>query len=136
MSRITRLLRPQTRASNWKAAIPALGLAAMSIGLFAHAAPATPVKPDTAALADFSSCARPEYPKESIAKQQVGTVSLNFLVDVDGRVKQAKVEQSSGHPALDDAARVALQACRFYPARTAGLPVESWTKVQYVWSLK
>lgn len=136
MSRITRLLRPETRVSNWKAAIPALGLAAMSIGLFAHAAPAAPVKPDTEALADFNSCPRPKYPEESIKKHQTGTVSLSFLVGVDGRVKDAKVTGSAGYPALDEAARSALTTCRFYPARVGGKPVEAWTKVRYVWSLQ
>ncbi|MBQ5947254.1 M56 family metallopeptidase [Massilia sp. ST3] len=136
MSRITRLLRPESRGSNWKAAIPALGLAVMSIGLFAHAAPAKPAKPDTEALVDFQSCPKPQYPKESIAKSQTGTVSLNFLIGVDGRVKDSKVIQSAGYPALDEAARSALAVCRFYPARTAGLPVEAWAKVQYVWSLQ
>lgn len=135
MSRITRLLRPETRVSNWKAAIPALALAAMSIGAFAHAAPATPKKPDTHALLDFASCAKPVYPKDSLAQKQVGTVELDFLVAADGKAKEAKVAVSSGHPALDEAARSAISLCRFYPARTAGHPVESWAKVKYVWSL-
>ena len=136
MSRITRLLRPQTRVSNWKAAIPALGLAAMSIGLFAHAAPAAPVQPDTEAIADFQSCARPQYPAESLKNKREGTVSLSFLVGADGTVRDAKVIGSAGDPALDEAARSALVSCRFHAARIGGKPVEAWTKVQYVWSLK
>ena len=136
MSRITRLLRPETRVSNWKAAIPALGLAAMSIGLFAHAAPAAPVEPDTMALLDFQSCAKPQYPADSLKNKREGTVSLSFLVGVDGTVKDVKVVGSAGDPALDEAARSALAACRFYAARVGGKPVEAWTKVQYVWSLK
>jgi len=135
MSRITRLLRPESRVSNWKAAIPALALAVMSIGAFAHAAPATPKKPDTYALLDFASCAKPVYPKESLAQKHVGTVELELLVTVDGKSKEARIAQTSGHPALDEAARSAISLCRFYPARTAGHPVESWAKVKYVWSL-
>ena len=137
MSRIKRLIRPDTQALNWKAAIPVLGLAAMCTAVFAHAAPtAEPVEPDTMALADFKSCQRPVYPAESITQKQTGTVSLDFLVDINGKIKESKITKSSGHRALDDSARMALEQCSFKPATAKGKPVEAWTKVQYVWSLQ
>lgn len=137
MSRIKRLIRPDTQALNWKAAIPVLGLAAMSVAVFAHAAPgAMPAKPDTEAIANFNSCERPKYPAESIQKHHTGTVSLGFLVATDGTVKQSKLMHSSGHVALDEAAHSALVKCRFKPATTKGKPVESWAAVQYVWTLQ
>ena len=137
MSRIKRLIRPDTQALNWKAAIPVLGLAAMCTAVFAHAAP-TPktVEPDIMAVADFNSCKRPEYPAESIKLSQTGTVTLGFLIDTKGKVKETKLAKSSGHPALDDSARTALEKCSFKPATAKGKPVEAWTKVQYVWTLK
>ncbi|OON62567.1 peptidase M56 [Massilia sp. KIM] len=136
MSRIKRLLRPDAKASNWKAAIPALGLAAMSVAVFAQAAPAAPSKADTTAIADFASCAKPHYPEQELKQNHEGTVTMQFRVGVDGRVKESKLSQSSGYPALDEAALTALVKCRFYPARTAGQPVEDWTQVKYVWVSK
>ncbi|MCC2974041.1 TonB family protein [Massilia sp. IC2-476] len=135
MSRITRLVRPDTQALNWKAAIPVLGLVIGAASL-AHAAPAKQVKADTAAVADFSSCKRPNYPAESIKQNHTGTVSLGFLVAKDGTVKESKVTQSSGHVALDEAAHTALAKCTFKPATAKGKPVEEWTAVKYVWTLE
>lgn len=137
MSRIKRLLRPDTQALNWKAAIPVLGLAAMCSAVFAHAAPsARPAEPDQAAVADFKSCKRPVYPAESIKLSQTGTVTLGFLIAKNGKVKETELTKSSGHPLLDESARTALAKCTFKPARTKGKPVEAWTKVQYVWTLE
>lgn len=137
MSRIKRLIRPDTQALNWKAAIPVLGLAAMSAAVFAHAAPATQAaEPEKPAIANFESCKRPEYPADSIKQQHTGTVSLGFLVGKSGQVKDSKVTKSSGHVALDEAAHTALTKCRFKPATTKGKPVEAWTAVQYVWTLE
>ena len=137
MSRIKRLVRPDVQVLNWKAAIPVLGLAALSVTAFAHAAPAAATKaPDTSAVADFTSCKRPDYPAESIKQQHTGTVTLGFLVAKNGGVKESKVTRSSGHALLDDAAQSALVKCKFKPATTKGKPVEAWTAVQYVWTLE
>lgn len=137
MSRIKRLVRPDTQALNWKAAIPILGLAAMSVAVFAHAAPAAKsAEPDLAAVADFNSCKRPHYPAESLAQKHTGTVTLGFLVATNGSVKETKITKSSGHRPLDESARTALAKCTFKPATTKGKPVEAWTAVQYVWTLE
>jgi D-alanyl-D-alanine endopeptidase (penicillin-binding protein 7) len=141
MSRIKRLIRPDSeslkQALNWKAAIPVLGLAAMSAAVFAHAAPAArPAQPDKEAVVDFSSCKRPEYPADSIKQHHTGTVTLGFLVAKNGTVRDTKVAKSSGHVALDESARTALEKCKFKPATTKGKPVEAWAKVQYVWTLE
>ena len=136
MSRIKRLIRPDTQTLDWKAAIPVLGLAAMCTAVFAHAAPAAKrVEPEVQALANFDSCKRPEYPAESIKLNHTGTVTLSFLVAKNGKVKETELTASSGHVALDEAARAALAKCNFKPAKTKGKPVEAWTKVQYVWTL-
>ncbi len=137
MSRIKRLVRPDVQALNWKAAIPVLGLAALSVTAFAHAAPAAMAKePETAAVADFNSCKRPDYPAESVKQEHTGTVTLGFRVAKNGTVKESKITRSSGHPLLDDAAQSALVKCRFKPATTKGKRVEAWTAVQYVWTLE
>jgi D-alanyl-D-alanine endopeptidase (penicillin-binding protein 7) len=137
MSRIKRLVRPDTQALNWKAAIPVLGLVAASMAMFAHATPAAQGvgSTHTTAVAKFDSCAKPVYPRDALQKKQTGTVSLAFLVGADGKVKESKVSQSSGYPSLDEAAHVALTKCTFKPATQNGKAVQEWTAVQYVWAL-
>ncbi|WP_296946320.1 energy transducer TonB [uncultured Massilia sp.] len=79
------------------------------------------------------TCARPEYPKEAREHHHQGTVTLRFLLGADGTVKQSLIHTSSGYPALDEAALVAISKCRFNPALVDGKAVEGWTAIQYVW---
>lgn len=138
MQRIKRLVRPDTQALNWKAAIPVLGLAATMLVGCAQ----TPVA-DSAAdavttppLAQFNSCAKPMYPAEALAKRLQGTVTLQFKVETDGSVQDSKVMKSSGDASLDEAARVAIAKCTFTPATVNGKPKAAWAPVQYVWSVE
>lgn len=137
MKRITRLVRPEHHAPSWKAAVPVIGLAMLSAAVFANAQPAqaTAQKVDQHAIAEFSSCAKPKYPAADLSAKHEGTVDLGFLVGADGKVKENKVEKSSGHAGLDEAARSALVKCSFKPALAGGKPVQAWTKVSYVWQL-
>lgn len=138
MFRIKRLVRPDTHAPSWKAAIPVIALGILSAAAFANAQPAhaTAQKVDQQALVDFNSCPKPEYPEADFKAGHEGTVDLGFLVGTDGKVKENKVTKSSGHPALDEAARRALATCSFKPALADGKPAQAWTKVSYVWQLK
>ncbi|MGJ7917935.1 energy transducer TonB [Massilia sp. LXY-6] len=86
------------------------------------------------AILDFNSCAKPMYPHEELQAGHEGTVKLGFLVKPDGTIGGTKLVQSSGFPALDEAARTALAACRFHPATRNGQPAETWTDVIYVWA--
>lgn len=79
------------------------------------------------------TCARPEYPEQSLKQDHHGAVTLRFLLSKDGIVKRSLVQTSSGYPALDEAALVAISRCRFNPAMVDGKAVEAWTAVQYVW---
>lgn len=152
MQRIKRLVRPDTQALNWKAAIPVLGLAAACIAGCAQtpAAVQETAQPQaqaaahdtiathpnaTRALAQFDTCAKPEYTPEALAKRAQGTVSLRFRVEADGTVSQANVLKSSGDASLDEAARVAIAKCRFTPATMNGKAQAAWVPVQYVWTL-
>jgi len=49
-------------------------------------------------------------------------VTLTFLIDVDGKVLESRVERSSGHRRLDEAARAGLGICKFKPATVDGRP--------------
>lgn len=139
MDRIQHLMRPAPQALNWKAAIPMLGLALACVAIYAEAtaAEATTAKVKTAkAVVNFDKCALPEWPAAAVAQQRTGKVVLGFLIAADGKVKSTRVEQSSGHADLDQAARTAIEKCSFTPATKAGKPVESWLKMMYDWNLK
>jgi len=82
-----------------------------------------------------SGCRQPEYPSVSRRLEEVGQVLLAFLVDVDGRVVDGRVEISSGFERLDTAALNALQLCQFKPGTIDGKPEQSWAKIKYVWKL-
>src|SRR5579883_890846 len=69
-----------------------------------------------------SGCREPEYPPSSARLGEAGRVVLALLVGVDGRVTDSKVEQSSGFPRLDEAAREALSLCKFKPGTVDGQP--------------
>jgi D-alanyl-D-alanine endopeptidase (penicillin-binding protein 7) len=136
MARIKRLVRPDTQALSWKAAIPVLGLAALCAAAYANEAP-VPKHPASAlhtpAVLDFRTCAKPVYPLEDLHAGHTGTVTLNFHVTADGDVVESRVFRSSGHRGLDRAARTAIAKCRFRPATSKGQPVQEWMKIQYVW---
>jgi len=146
LARIQRLVRPDAQALNWTAALPVLGLAAACMAGCAQAplAPGETPAPRAAAvdeaevtraLARFDTCAKPLYPADALAQKATGTVTLRFLIDTDGSVADAVVQNSSGTPSLDEAARVAIAKCRFTPATAGGKPQRAWVPVQYVWSL-
>lgn len=103
----------------------------------AHAAPAQEADDTESSNAkiDFASCAKPMYPKADVQAGHQGTVTLGFLVDENGGVKDSKVTGSSGFMGLDMAAQTALAKCSFQSARENGKPVEKWTYVKYVWTL-
>jgi len=139
MSRIKQLVRPETQAMTWKAALPVLAMAAACLAGCAGTAP----KGDTfereagitKPVAQFNTCAKPQYPHESLARRAQGTTTLRFLIDTDGSVAEAVVAKSSGDALLDEAARAAIAKCRFTPAMAGTTPTKAWVPVQYVWSL-
>ena len=89
----------------------------------------------TKAVADFSSCTQPAYPKAALREEQHGTVTVALLIGVDGTVRDTKVVTSSGFPLLDMATLDGIGKCRFFPGTMDGKPTESWTEIQYVWVL-
>ncbi|WP_157778629.1 energy transducer TonB [Massilia violaceinigra] len=113
-----------------------LALFALAAGCVAGAAHATPAKGEKAhAVADLTSCTKPVYPAEARAAKHAGTVKLAYLIGASGDVVDSKVKKSSGHVALDDAARNAIKLCKFTAASAKGKPVESWAGIDYVWKL-
>ncbi|WP_432379700.1 energy transducer TonB [Duganella sp. P38] len=89
----------------------------------------------TAAVVDAQACSKPDYPKNALRNGDTGTVMLAFLIGADGKVAEARVERSSGFRELDRAAQAGLSLCKFKPGTVDGVPQQSWTRMQYVWSL-
>ena len=89
-----------------------------------------------AAIADFSTCALPEWPKASLRNEETGTVKLQFLIGTDGRVADSKVVKSSGFRDLDKAAVVGISKCKFKPGMVDGKPEQAWMTMEYVWKLE
>ncbi|WP_408611059.1 energy transducer TonB, partial [Limnohabitans radicicola] len=98
------------------------------------APPAAPVR--TGAVVNSANCEKPEYPSASRRLEEEGTVSLRFLVGVDGKVIQAEVDKSSGFRRLDEAARAGLAKCQFKPATVDGKPEQAWASMKYTWRLE
>jgi TonB family protein len=65
----------------------------------------------------------PVYPEGSKAGQAEGNTVLRIVIDEQGKVTQPKVEKSSGHKALDQAALDAVTQWEFKPATLKGKPV-------------
>lgn len=97
-------------------------------------APRTPVR--VPAVVDAKACEKPEYPSRSLRNEEQGTVILAFLIGLDGRVVDSRIEKSSGSRDLDRAAIAGLSLCKFKPGTIDGKPEQFWTKMQYVWKLE
>jgi protein TonB len=69
---------------------------------------------------------RPSYPSSALRQGIQGTTMLKVHVLIDGRVGDIVVQQSAGHPDLDQAAIEAVRRWRFEPARRGSDPVAMW----------
>ncbi len=65
----------------------------------------------------------PEYPLLSRQRGDEGVVTVRLRISETGQVTDVDVIATSGHPALDDSARRAVQRWRFRPAVRDGVPV-------------
>jgi protein TonB len=54
---------------------------------------------------------------------------LRIFIDEMGRVREAQVVHTSGHPRLDDAATAAVQKARFKPPTEDGQAVSGYAQV-------
>jgi len=78
-----------------------------------------------------------DYPAESIAQHQEGSVRVEYLIQTDGGVGECRVTNSSGFPQLDEAAcRIVTSRWRFKPASLLdGSPVAIWMPANIVFQL-
>ncbi|HEY0061550.1 MAG TPA: energy transducer TonB [Telluria sp.] len=82
------------------------------------------------------SCKPPVYPSRSRREEQRGTVRMAFLVDKDGKVIESKIDHTSGWYLLDGAALHAFEKCTFRPELVDGVPVATWIKYTYGWTIE
>jgi D-alanyl-D-alanine endopeptidase (penicillin-binding protein 7) len=123
-----------------KAAVPALIVALACSGCAHTERPAhtqTPANQENSsiAIAMFNTCTRPKFPPADLRANHQGTVKIDYLVNEEGKAVDSRILQSTGYPAMDEAARSALLKCRFKPAHQDGRPVAKWTEVLYIWKI-
>jgi protein TonB len=92
----------------------------------APAAQAAPASTEVAAV----HTPPPDYPIELACAGQGGTTVLKVVVGPEGKPTDVQIQQSSGQPALDQAAQTRVtQDWTFNPATRAGQPVATTIQV-------
>jgi periplasmic protein TonB len=79
---------------------------------------------------------QPSYPSSAKKLNIQGTTMLRVHVLADGKIGEINVEQSAGHPDLDQAATDAVRRWRFEPARRGDDPVAMWVELPVVFRLR
>ena len=113
----------------WKflSAASALALAVMLAGCSPDpAAQSTPVAPTQPLAVETPP---PQYPAELACAGIEGQVGILLTIGVDGIPKNIRVEDSSGHPQLDQAAMDAVKGWKFQPGTSRGEPAETPLRV-------
>jgi protein TonB len=96
------------------------------------AAPAPrPAGVSKAPVVKAKACREPDYPAVSERLGETGSVTLQLLVGIDGKVTDSKIETSSGFERLDKAAQAALSRCKFEPGVVDGQPAPAWAQLKY-----
>lgn len=78
----------------------------------------------------------PRYPQAARKRKIEGTVIILATVSKEGRVTDARVETSSGHALLDNAALGAVRGWEFEPGRHEDEPVASVVKLPITFRLE
>lgn len=81
------------------------------------------------------NCTKPDYPQESIIRNETGTTRIRFVVEANGVVSSVTIAKSSGSSRLDQAALEKASSCRFTPAKRAGLAIKKTVIVPYRFNL-
>ena len=79
---------------------------------------------------------KPPYPTLSRRLGEVGQVRLRVLVGPDGRPQQVRLQRSSGHRRLDDAAIDGVRGWRFKPRLRDGAPESAWVEQTITFELE
>lgn len=79
---------------------------------------------------------RPSYPTVPRRLGIEGTTMLRVHVLDDGRIAEITVEQSAGHPDLDQAAVQSVRRWRFEPARRGEEKIPMWVRIPVEFTLR
>lgn len=85
--------------------------------------------------ADYLDNPAPDYPAQSRRLSEEGRVVLRVFVAADGSAQIVEIRHSSGYARLDRAAREAVAAWRFVPARSGEEKVAAWVLVPISFTL-
>jgi TonB family protein len=78
-----------------------------------------------------------DYPEASVRLQEQGSVTVRYVVGVDGNVTDCQVTMSSGYPRLDDAACQVVGRWRYRPATVLdNTPIAMWMTSNIVFQLR
>jgi protein TonB len=88
-----------------------------------------------AALLMLATVTHADYPREALRRGEEGTVKMRYDVNVEGRVENCVVVQSSGSPTLDHAScENVTRRARYIPATDAnGKPIRSHGSRTITW---
>jgi len=78
----------------------------------------------------------PRYPRIARRKGYEGTVVLEVLVNIEGKVAECRIIRSCGHSVLDEAAVKSIRNWLFEPGMRGEKKVEMWVKVPIRFQLK
>jgi len=78
------------------------------------------------------SCTLPAFPEDVIRADQALRQRIDYVIGLDGHVKDARLSQPSGSPDYDRAMLAAIQECTYVPALRAGRPIELRTSRETV----
>lgn len=91
-----------------------------------------PDRPRTIGRVDYlGRRPNPVYPRLSQRRGEQGRVVLRVLISPEGRVAHVKVQKSSGHERLDDAAVLAMQSARFRPYTENGVAYKALVDIPF-----
>ena len=99
----------------------AAGAVGVTVGFYPYT-----VRPEILNREEVARAMEREYPPVLRDASIGGTVDVQFFVDEHGVVRDRRVEQSSGHAALDAAALAVADAFRFSPALDRDRRVPVW----------
>ena len=109
--------------------------AAASTAVTSPVASPTPVAMAAELAVVCAERAPPSYPADARQRGETGLVIVRVEIDERGWVVSARVERSSGHAALDEAALRAVQAWRCTPPTRHGLPAKGVAMQPFNFSL-
>ncbi len=88
--------------------------------------------PTTAPRPPKKGLSRPPYPSASLRLSEEGVVGLALYLDETGKVRDGKIESSSGYERLDSSAlKHAIRAWKFEPCAKANQPVACWHRIKF-----